>query len=144
LKTFEAYNDKVLQKNENVLTKNNARKLLKKIKQTSEVSLNNNQLKSETKDIFSSITNEETANKKKKACSIGDYCKGTITGITHFGIFVKLESGETALLHISKISVDKVNNIEEKYAKGEDIEVVMVGRNDKGILLATKEYYELQ
>jgi len=99
---------------------------------------------SRNKDISSNTTIiEELGNNIKKiAYSIGDYCKGTIIGITQFGIFVKLESGETALLHISKISTNKINNLKKKYTKGEDIEVVMIGRNNKGILLATKEYYE--
>ncbi len=73
--------------------------------------------------------------------SVGKFYKGIIKRIMHFGIFVELTSGKDALLHISKISDERIDNLKERYIEGEEIEVVMIGRNEKGILLATKDFY---
>ena len=35
---------------------------------------------------------------------VGAIVEGVVTGITHFGAFVQLASGETGLVHISEIA----------------------------------------
>ena len=52
-----------------------------------------------------------------------DVVQGTVTKITHFGVFVGLEDGLEGLLHISEISDDKVENAEEVVKVGDQIEV---------------------
>ena len=51
---------------------------------------------------------------------IGDYVSGTVTGITNYGIFIKLEEGYTGLIHISEISSAFVRDVSD-YAKVGDV-----------------------
>ena len=53
---------------------------------------------------------------------IGDYVSGTVTGITNYGIFIKLEEGYTGLIHISEISDKFVSSIEKMYVLDETID----------------------
>lgn len=53
----------------------------------------------------------------------GDIVEAEITGITKYGIFVKLEDNYTGLIHISEISNKFVNDIYENYSIGNIIRV---------------------
>jgi len=53
------------------------------------------------------------------AVVVGSIVEGTVTGITHFGAFVQLPSGETGLVHISEIADSYVKDIRE-YLKEQD------------------------
>lgn len=53
----------------------------------------------------------------------GDIVEAEITGITKYGIFVKLEDNYTGLIHISEISNGFVNDINEVYSIGNIIRV---------------------
>ena len=52
----------------------------------------------------------------------GKIVTGKVTGITKFGAFVELESGETGLVHISEVSLDYVNDINDHIKVGEIVE----------------------
>lgn len=59
-----------------------------------------------------------------------DIIKATITGITSYGIFVK--SGEyNGLVHISEISDRYVNQIDDLFTVGEEIELLVLDINKK-------------
>ena len=63
-----------------------------------------------------------------KKYKVGDIVCGNITGITDYGIFVKLEDGYTGMVHISEIS-DIINNLnkneqEMKLALNEKVEAL--------------------
>ena len=45
---------------------------------------------------------------------IGSVYDGTVTGLTKFGAFVKLENGVSGMVHISEVSNEYVNDISEK------------------------------
>jgi len=62
----------------------------------------------------------------------GKILSGKITGITKFGAFVELEGGETGLVHISEISLDYVNDINDHVKIGDVVEVKVLPSEKKG------------
>ncbi|MFV9511720.1 S1 domain-containing RNA-binding protein [Tepidibacillus sp. LV47] len=56
---------------------------------------------------------------------VGSKLEGKVTGITHFGAFVELPSGETGLVHISEIADSYVKDVNE-FLKVNDIVTVKV------------------
>lgn len=45
--------------------------------------------------------------------SVGDIVEGKVTGITKFGAFVECEDGTKGLVHISQISNDYIEKVED-------------------------------
>ena len=72
---------------------------------------------------------------------IGDIVKCEVSGITEYGIFVKLENEFSGLIHISEISNKFVNNIEKLYILGDVIEakVMEIDEEKKQVKLSIKE-----
>ncbi len=62
----------------------------------------------------------------------GKILSGKITGITKFGAFVELDSGETGLVHISEISLDYVNDVNDHVKIGDTVEVKVLPSEKKG------------
>lgn len=62
----------------------------------------------------------------------GKILSGKVTGITKFGAFVELETGETGLVHISEISLDYVNDINDHVKIGDNVEVKVLPSEKKG------------
>ena len=54
---------------------------------------------------------------------VGSVVEGVVTGITHFGAFVELPSGETGLVHISEVADAYVEEIREYLNKGDKVKV---------------------
>jgi small subunit ribosomal protein S1 len=52
---------------------------------------------------------------------------GTISGITPFGLFVKLEDDVEGLVHISEVSRKRLENLEEHFKVGDPISAVVLG-----------------
>jgi len=62
-----------------------------------------------------------------------DKFKAEVVRVEPFGLFVEIQKGDTALeglVHISEISWEKVNNLQERYEVGDEVEVVLL--NKKG------------
>ena len=75
-----------------------------------------------------------------KEFKVGEIVKVQVIGFQHYGIFVKLESGETGLIHISEISNDFVKDV-SRFAKLNDIlyaKILDVDNNNKQIKLSIK------
>lgn len=62
----------------------------------------------------------------------GKIVTGKVTGITKFGAFVELEGGVTGLVHISEISLDYVNDINDHVKVGDTVEVKVLPSEKKG------------
>jgi predicted RNA-binding protein with RPS1 domain len=60
------------------------------------------------------------------AYKVGDSVKGTVNGITSFGAFVKLESGETGLIHISKLSRGFVRDVQSVVRQGDPVTATVI------------------
>ena len=69
-----------------------------------------------------------------KKYEIGNVILGKVTGIKDYGIFVKLDSWHSGLIHISEIDNCYVDNLNTYVEIGELIRVVIVGRNNDNML----------
>jgi small subunit ribosomal protein S1 len=70
----------------------------------------------------------------------GTICKGKVTKITNFGVFVELEEQLEGLLHVSELSDQKVANPEDVVKVGDtiDVKVLRVDSADRKIGLSRK------
>lgn len=76
-----------------------------------------------------------------KKLKIGDTISCEVTGLTKYGVFVKLENGYDGLVHISEISKKFVNNIERLYIEGDiiDAKVIEIDDEKKQVKLSIKD-----
>ena len=61
----------------------------------------------------------------------GTTVEGKIKSIAPFGAFVELPGGDTGLVHISEVSLDYVQNINDYLKEGETVRVKIVSIDDK-------------
>lgn len=78
--------------------------------------------------------------KKQMAYEVGKSYQGKVKKIVDFGIFVEMPDGFDALLHISKVAKERVNNLNERYHEGDEITVVVMEQKGKKVELATPEF----
>jgi len=78
--------------------------------------------------------------KTQETYDLGKTYEGKIKRIVDFGLFVEMPDGFDALLHISKISKERINNLGDLYGEGETIEVIVLEQKGKKVELATPEY----
>jgi len=73
----------------------------------------------------------------------GMVCKGKVTKLTNFGVFIELEPGLEGLLHISELADDKIENPEELVKVGDELEVkvLRVETKDRKIGLSRKNLH---
>lgn len=63
---------------------------------------------------------------------VGSKVEGKVTGITHFGAFVELPSGETGLVHISEIADDYVKDVNDFLKINDVVTVKIINKEDGG------------
>jgi len=78
--------------------------------------------------------------KKQMVYEINKQYTGTIKKIVEFGLFVEMPDGFDALLHISKVAKERVNNLEERYSVGDSIEIIVLEQKGKKVELCTPTY----
>ena len=78
--------------------------------------------------------------RKQMTYEVGKTYKGKIKKVVDFGVFVEMPDGYDALLHISKVAKGRVDNLQERYHEGDEIEVVVMEQKGKKVELATPEY----
>ncbi len=78
--------------------------------------------------------------KKQMEYKVGETYSGKVKRIVDFGIFVEMPDGFDALLHISKVSKERTNNLSDKYSEGDSIDVVVLEQKGKKVELATVEF----
>jgi len=78
--------------------------------------------------------------RKQMSYEVGKSYQGKVKRIVDFGIFVEMPDGFDALLHISKVAKERVNDLNERYHEGDDITVVVMEQKGKKVELATPEY----
>jgi len=70
----------------------------------------------------------------------GEVVSGTVTGLRTYGAFLELDGGVAGLLHISQISYDRIDNLENVFTVGQRCKV-MILEHDKvnsRVALSTK------
>jgi len=78
--------------------------------------------------------------KKQMEYKVGESYEGKVKRIVDFGLFVEMPDGFDALLHISKVAKERVNNLEERYSEGDAITVVVMEQKGKKVELATPDF----
>ena len=78
--------------------------------------------------------------KKQMEYKVGESYEGKVKKIVDFGLFVEMPDGFDALLHISKVAKERVNNLSERYSEGDAITVVVMEQKGKKVELATPEF----
>ena len=74
----------------------------------------------------------------------GEY-EGKVSRIMNFGAFIDLGSGKEGLLHISKISKNRIERVEDVLKVGQAVNVKVTEIDDQGrINLITKELYDIK
>ena len=73
---------------------------------------------------------------------VGDVIKGTVTGATDFGVFIKLEEGLEGLVHISEMDWALVENPRARYKIGDQIDVKVIEVKDGKVSLSIKALLE--
>ncbi len=63
---------------------------------------------------------------------VGKIVEGKVTGITKFGAFVELESGEVGMVHISEVANTYVSDISEHLQNGQKVTVKIMSVGDDG------------
>ena len=63
---------------------------------------------------------------------IGKTYKGPVVSIQPFGVFVRLPGSKDGLCHISELSHERINKIEDVIKEGDEIEVKVLDINDRG------------
>lgn len=73
---------------------------------------------------------------------LGQIINGKITGITKYGIFVKISDEYTGMIHISEISNRFIKELERLYVLDESIEakIIEIDEEKKQLKLSTKEF----
>ena len=62
----------------------------------------------------------------------GQKVKGKITRITNFGAFVRMENGQTGMIHISQVADEYVSDIQNVLTVGQDVEPTVLAIDEKG------------
>ncbi len=78
--------------------------------------------------------------KKQMEYKVGESYEGKVKRIVDFGLFVEMPDGFDALLHISKVAKERVNNLPERYSEGDAITVVVMEQKGKKVELATPDF----
>ena len=78
--------------------------------------------------------------KKQMEYTVGESYEGKVKRIVDFGLFVEMPDGFDALLHVSKVAKERVNNLSERYSEGDAITVVVMEQKGKKVELATPDF----
>jgi S1 RNA binding domain protein len=64
--------------------------------------------------------------------NIGDVMTGTVEHITNYGAFVRLASGQKAMVHISELSYNFVKNVSDVLTLSQQVTAKVIKIDDKG------------
>ena len=70
------------------------------------------------------------------AYSVGETVKGTVSGVTDYGAFVRLEDGSVGMIHISKLSIGFVSDIRSFIKKGDNVEATVISTENNKLALS--------
>ncbi|NLH94527.1 MAG: S1 RNA-binding domain-containing protein [Synergistaceae bacterium] len=62
---------------------------------------------------------------------VGDIVKGTVEHITAYGAFVRLATGQKAMIHISELSQSFVKKVEDILAVGQEVQAQVIKIDEK-------------
>ncbi len=90
--------------------------------------------------ISDSATPEPVNSKQLDNIEVGQVLKGKVTSIKNFGAFVNID-GVEGLIHISEVSWDRIDRVEDVLTVGEEIEVFVLGvdKEEQKVSLGLKQ-----
>ncbi|NLY72285.1 MAG: polyribonucleotide nucleotidyltransferase [Tissierellia bacterium] len=74
-----------------------------------------------------------------KEVEVGEVYNAKIVRIAKFGAFVELTPYHEALVHVSELTIERLENVEDKFKEGEMIEVKVIGVDDDGKIAASRK-----
>ena len=77
-----------------------------------------------------------------KDIEVGQIYEGTVARIMNFGAFIELGGGKEGLLHISKISKERIKNVEDVLKVGDVVKVKVIEIDDQGRINLSKKALE--
>ncbi len=77
-----------------------------------------------------------------KDIEVGQVYEGTVARIMNFGAFIELGGGKEGLLHISKISKERIKNVEDVLKVGDIVKVKVIEIDDQGRINLSKKALE--
>lgn len=87
--------------------------------------------------ILSEKAVEAEKNPVSQSYNIGDVVEGTITGVTHFGAFIKFDNTE-GLIHISELDWQLIENPKDIVKVGDKIKAQIIGIDNDRVSLSAK------
>lgn len=90
------------------------------------------------KEYIGTITS--TPIKKQMVYEINKQYSGKIKRVVDFGMFVEMPDGYDALLHISKVSKDRIETLDGIYNVGDTIDIIVLEQKGKKVELCTPAY----
>ncbi|MGN0461723.1 MAG: S1 RNA-binding domain-containing protein [Ruminococcus sp.] len=76
------------------------------------------------------------------ALEVGSVVKGNVTGVMKFGAFVALPDNKSGMVHISEISHEYVNDINDAIKVGDEVTVKVISIDNGKISLSIKANLE--
>ena len=64
--------------------------------------------------------------------AVGSIIEGVVTGITNFGAFVTLPSGQVGLVHISEVADTYVRDVNENLKQNDRVKVKVINVDSRG------------
>lgn len=80
--------------------------------------------------------------KKQSIYKLNTEYIGKVKKIVDFGMFIEMPDGFDALLHISKVSRERVEDLNDLYSVGDEISVIVLEQKGKKVELATPAYLD--
>jgi S1 RNA binding domain protein len=75
---------------------------------------------------------EQQNSSRQATVNVGDIVTGTVEQITPFGAFVRLSTGQKAMVHISELSHDFVKKVEDVVSLKQEIRAKVVKIDERG------------
>ena len=85
---------------------------------------------------------QEEKKKRVEQCQIGAVLEGTVETIKDYGAFVRLENGLSGLVHVSRISSQRVKHPGAVLKEGQTVKVKIVGIKDGKLSLSIRDAQE--
>ena len=63
---------------------------------------------------------------------VGAVVEGVVEKVTEYGAFIKLDSGESGMVHISQVDVNYVKNIRDFIRENDKVTVKVIGQKEDG------------
>lgn len=85
----------------------------------------------ETQNVSLSLRKPRTSRKAITEISVGDEMEGKVKSIASYGAFIDIGFKNDALLHISRISFDKITNVADHLNVGDKVTVHIINVDEK-------------